>query len=94
MNEIGKPFRTDGGGIYRVDIWTSDKDGQTYHERRACANMQDQSEMAYGFHGSDDGNVKYHPACECCWIGHSHTVALHNSQTLNPDGTVKPWPKD
>lgn len=64
---------------YRNDTYIA-KDGGKHYERRACAGKDDESEIAHDFTslGLTNGNIKYHPACPCCWLGHSHTVNYHN----------------
>jgi hypothetical protein len=52
---------------------------ETY--RVACVGPADVSPVARQPYGPWTGNIEYHPACPCCWLGHSHTTAAHARYT-------------
>jgi hypothetical protein len=81
VNEIGRPQRcSEGGGYERIDRWTADSDGRVELERRFANGPDDLSPMAR-LEYAGKGNYRYHPKCACCWLGFSHTLAAHNTQT-------------
>ena len=86
--EFLKPFnRRDYGGHgtwYRKNIYTRNNDGEQFEEMAFCLGGKDMSDV---FIASER---KYHPACPSCYLGHNHTVALHNYYT--EDGN-KVWEK-
>lgn len=88
-NTIGKPYRPPGGGWERIDTYHSTIDAD-HRERRFAASADDFSPMARAMYAGK-GNCQYHPKCECCWLGFSHTLALHNRRAFNDDGTPKAW---
>lgn len=86
VNHVGKPQYGEGSWE-RIDVWVSDDKGDSERVRRACTGPTDDTDAAHKQYG-DFGNVKYHPACPCCWLGHGHTVAYHN---LHTDHGRKAW---
>lgn len=84
-NHVGKPQYSEGSWE-RIDVWVSDTDtglvdaGKHFRERRAAAGPNDVSDMASKIYAGS-GNVKYHPACPACYLGHGHTVDYHNLHT-------------
>ena len=81
-NSVGLPYREADGQFIRLDTWTG-KAGSSALERRFALNRQDLSPVARdrGMFGLS-GNCDYHPKCSCCWLGFSHTLALHNHEAV------------
>lgn len=76
--EHGKPERGEGGCWHRLDRYFSDDqeyakltdpEGKGLIDRIACAGRDDDS-------GYNDGRYEGE-RCPCCYLGHAHTVALH-----------------
>lgn len=88
-NTIGKPYRPPGSGWERIDTYLSQEYGEV-RERRFASGPDDFSPMARTMYAGK-GNCSYHPKCECCWLGFSHTLALHNKRAFKPDGSPMDW---
>jgi len=81
-NTIGTPRRLPEGGSWeRVDLYTSHESGDVTPERRFAAGRDDFSPMARTMYAGS-GNCTYHPKCSCCWLGFSHTLALHQREAV------------
>lgn len=83
-NEPGKPFSIERGGWQRVDVYRSADDGMAYNERRFAACPEDSSEPLR--HYGPNANGHYNPACSCCWLGFSHTLAMHEASIAKARG--------
>lgn len=77
-NAIGIPRLNDGAGYERIDIYTSNSEGKPTPERRFALNKEDYSPMFTGGYIADETGA-YRFGCSCCFLGFSHTVALHNT---------------
>jgi hypothetical protein len=84
---IGIPYYTHERCYLRIDRYTSPS-GEVTPQRVFCLDRDDMSDQADLPYAQWPGNVKYHPQCASCWLGHAHTVASHNAQT---DNEQKPW---
>lgn len=63
----------------RYDTYFS-KDGSATPQRIFCLDSEDVSDQADLPYASFPGNVSYHSACASCYLGHGHSVALHNAR--------------
>lgn len=74
-NQIGTPYRDREGGGWSRDSWTNKDPGSRPEIYRVFAlNKEDRSSVAT----TCNGNRQYHEKCSCCWLGFSHTTALHD----------------
>jgi len=79
-NEHLEYERRDSGTWYRVDKWTSHETGESTFERRFCDGPKDDSPQFRHFYAGE-GNAAYDAKCSLCWLGFSHTLAIHNKRT-------------
>jgi hypothetical protein len=79
-NYIGTPYMTEGHSWCRDDRYVG-QDGKGEYERRFAAGKDDRSPMARPMYAGK-GNCSYHPRCSCCWLGFSHTLAVHQREAV------------
>lgn len=78
VNEVIGFEMGERGGWRRIDRYTSHLGGSPILERRFVLDSGDTSPQAS--HYGEHANCEYHPRCSCCWLGFSHSLALHNNQ--------------
>ena len=78
VNHVGVPYRERDSNWMRIDRYVG-QDGAEEYERRFAAGKDDFSPMARTMYAGM-GNCSYHPRCSCCWLGFSHTLALHQRE--------------
>lgn len=61
----------------RADIWTRREDGEQISEHAFCDGPDDRSDRAITPYAGRAGNITYSADCSCCYLGITHTVALH-----------------
>lgn len=62
----------------RYDIYTN-SDGEQFEESRACLNENDTTAPVTTYNRESKFFRQYSAQCPACWLGHSHTIAYHES---------------
>ena len=70
----------DRQGSVRWDDWTN-KDGETFHENRACNGTKDTSFPVTTYDRDVEYFRQFDPRCPACYLNHSHTIEYHEAHT-------------